>query len=63
MNHLMRRNAQSMKNCAASVATARYRPLMRSDGMPKSTPTAVAQTPPSSSDTTSGMPSMRTWKL
>ena len=38
VNHLMRRNAQSKKNCAASVATARYRPLMRSDGMPNSTP-------------------------
>src|ERR1041384_742004 len=41
VNHLMRRKAQSTKNCAASVATARYRPLMRSEGMPKSTPTTV----------------------
>ena len=63
VNHLMRRKAQSTKNCAASVATARYRPLMRSDGMPKSTPTTVAQTPPSSSAASSGMPSMRTMKL
>ena len=59
VNHLMRRNAQSVKNCAASVATARYRPLMRSDGMPNSTPTPVAHTPPKSSETSSGMPSMR----
>ena len=58
-----RRNAQSAKNCAASVATARYRPLMRSDGMPNSTPTTVASAPPSSSAATSGMPSMRTMKL
>ena len=63
VNHLMRRNAQSTKNCAASVATARYSPLMRSDGMPNSTPTTVAQTPPSSSEAISGMPSMRAWKL
>ena len=32
-------------------------------GMPKTTPTAVAQAPPSSSDSSSGIPSMRTWKL
>ena len=63
VNHLMRRKAQSQKNCAASVATARYRPLMRSDGMPNSTPTTVAQTPPISSEPISGMPSMRTAKL
>ena len=63
VNHLMRRNAQSVKNCAASVATARYRPLMRRDGMPNSTPTTVLQTPPSSSEAISGMPSMRAWKL
>ena len=59
----MRRNAQSQKNCAASVATARYSPLMRSDGMPNTTPTTVAQTPPSSSAASIGMPSMRTKKL
>ena len=63
VNQGTRRNAQSMKNCAASVATARYRPLMRSDGTPKSTPTTVAHSPPSSSAGTSGMPSMRTMKL
>jgi len=51
VNHLMRRNAQSMKNCAASVATARYRPLMRRLGMPNSTPTAVAIRPESTSTT------------
>ncbi len=63
VNHLMRRKAQSTKNCAAKVATARYSPLMRSDGMPNATPTAVAHRPPSSSDNSNGMPSMRTWKL
>ncbi len=63
VNHLMRRKAQSTKNCAASVATARYRPLMRSDGMPNTTPTSVAQAPPSSIEISNGMPSMRTWKL
>ena len=52
-----------MKNWAASVATARYKPLMRSDGMPNSTPTTVALKPPSSKATSSGMPSMRTMKL
>ena len=63
VNHLTRKKAQSTKNCAASVATARYRPLMRSEGMPKSTPTTVVQAPPSSSAASSGMPSMRTRKL
>ncbi len=59
----MRRNDQSTKNCAASVATARYKPLMRNDGMPNTTPIAVAHRPPSSSETISGMPSTRIWKL
>ena len=63
VNHWMRRKAQSVKNCAASVATARYSPLMRRLGMPNSTPITVAHRPPSSSDAISGMPSMRTWKL
>ena len=63
VNQPMRRKAQSVKNCAASVATARYRPLMRSDGMPNSTPITVADRPPSSIATISGMPSMRTMKL
>jgi hypothetical protein len=63
VNQRIRRNAQSTKNCAASVATARYRPLIRSDGMPKNTPTMVAKTPPRSNEATTGMPSMRTWKL
>ena len=34
------RTAQSMKNCAASVATARYRPLMRSSECRTATPTS-----------------------
>jgi hypothetical protein len=63
VNHLMRRKAQSVKNCAASVATARYRPLMRSDGMPNNTPNTVAITPPSRIAATTGMPSTRTKKL
>ena len=63
VNHLMRRNAQSQKNCAASVATARYRPLMRRLGRPKSTPTTVAHRPPSRMAATTGMPSMRIRKL
>ena len=63
VNQEMRRKVQSTKNCAASVATARYRPLIRSEGMPKSTPTSVAHAPPSSSANSSGMPSMRTMKL
>ena len=32
----------------------------RKDGMPNKTPTPVAQRPPSNSERTSGMPSMRT---
>ena len=36
---------------------------MRRRGMPNSTPTTVAQTPPSSSATISGMPSMRTMEV
>ena len=63
VSHLMRRKAQSQKNCAASVATARYRPRMRSDGMPKSTPTTVAHNPPSRMAATTGMPSTRARKL
>ena len=38
VNHLMRRNIQSLKNCAASVATARYRPLTRRLGRPNKIP-------------------------
>ena len=63
VNHLMRRKAQSQKNCAASVATARYSPLMRKDGMPNSTPTTVEHTPPSRMAMTGGMPSTRMKKL
>ncbi|MNV59022.1 hypothetical protein D3C71_1514220 [compost metagenome] len=55
--------SQSMKNCAASVATARYRPRMRRLGRPKITPNAIEHRPPPSSDSSSGMPSMRTCRL
>ena len=34
-----------MKNCAASVATARYSPLMRRLGIPKTIPTTVVINP------------------
>ncbi|MDT4834870.1 hypothetical protein FQZ97_685200 [compost metagenome] len=60
VNQPMRRNAQSQKNCAASVATARYRPLTRRLGMPKKMPTSVAKKPPESRAMITGMPSMRT---
>ena len=59
VNQPMRRNAQSQKNCAASVATARYNPLTRRLGIPKNIPTKVAKTPPESSASISGMPSTR----
>ena len=63
VNHLMRRKAQSQKNCAASVATAKYKPFTRKLGMPKNIPTNVEKKPPNSKATISGMPSMRTKKL
>ena len=63
VNHLMRRNIQSPKNCAASVATARYRPLTRKLGKPNRMPNAAAHSPPSSSAGISGMPGMRTKRL
>ncbi|MDT4855266.1 hypothetical protein FQZ97_896110 [compost metagenome] len=59
VNQPMRRKAQSQKNCAASVATARYRPFTRKLGMPKKIPTSVAKKPPESKAMISGMPSMR----
>ena len=37
---------QSIKNWAASVATARYRPRMRKLGRPNTTPTTMAHRPP-----------------
>jgi hypothetical protein len=45
VNHFTRANIQSVKNCAASVATARYRPLMRRLGIPKIIPSAAAMRP------------------
>ena len=63
VNQPMRRKAQSQKNCAASVATARYSPLTRRLGMPKNMPTTVAHRPPMSSAAMSGMPSKRTKAL
>ena len=59
VNQLMRLNAQSQKNCAASVATAKYKPLTRRLGMPKNMPTKVAKKPPAISATITGMPSIR----
>ena len=59
VNHLMRRNIQSAKNCAASVATARYRPLTRKLGRPNKMPNSMAHTPPSTSATISGTPGRR----
>ena len=59
VNQPTRRKAQSQKNCAARVATARYKPLTRKLGMPKTMPTSVAKKPPLSKATMSGMPSTR----
>ena len=59
VNQRMRKNIQSLKNCAASVATARYRPLTRRLGRPNRMPNTVAHRPPSNSAGISGMPGMR----
>ncbi|MOA25715.1 hypothetical protein D3C78_1464580 [compost metagenome] len=63
VNHLMRRNIQSLKNCAAKVATARYRPLTRRLGRPNRMPNSVAHSPPRIRVTISGMPGTRAKKL
>ena len=63
VNHCTRKKSQSAKNCAASVATARYKPLTRKLGRPKSMPNNMAQTPPKTNATIKGMPSIRTKKL
>ena len=63
VTHLARLVSQSMKNCAASVATARYRPRMRKDGRPNTMPNTIATSPPPSSETKSDMPSKRTCRL
>ena len=63
VNHLTRKKAQSQKNCAAKVATAKYKPFTRKLGMPKKMPTKVANTPPISKHRIKGMPSTRTKKL
>ena len=60
VNQLTRKKAQSQKNCAASVVTARYNPFTRKLGIPKNRPSKVAKKPPSSSAAISGMPSIRT---
>jgi len=60
VNQPTRKKAQSQKNCAAKVATAKYSPLTRKLGMPKNIPTRVAKKPPASKATIRGMPSMRT---
>ena len=59
VNQPMRRNAQSQKNCAAKVATAKYKPFTRKLGIPKKIPTNVAKKPPDSKAKMSGTPSMR----
>src|SRR5665647_2015436 len=63
VNHLTRRNIQSLKNCAASVATARYRPLTRKLGKPNRIPNALEHRPPRIRARSSGMPGTRTKKL
>ena len=60
VNQPIRLKAQSQKNCAAKVATARYKPFTRKLGTPKTMPTKVAKNPPDSSANITGMPSMRT---
>src|SRR3954465_12398195 len=46
VSHFTRRNLQSAKNWAASVATARYKPFTRRLGNPNRMPNAVAHRPP-----------------
>jgi len=48
--------SHSMMNCAASVAIARYSPLMRSEGKPTITPTSAVTTPPAGMPTQNGAP-------
>ena len=63
VNHLMRRNIQSLKNWAASVATAKYKPLTRKLGKPNKMPNAVAHKPPKIKAGISGIPGRRTKML
>ena len=63
VNHLMRKKAQSQKNCAANVATDKYKPFTRKLGIPKKMPTNVAKKPPTNNAATKGMPSKRTQQL
>ncbi|MNV72239.1 hypothetical protein D3C71_1653120 [compost metagenome] len=63
VNHLMRRNIQSLKNCAARVATARYSPFTRRLGSPNRMPKNVAHRPPRMSAGISGKPGSRMKKL
>ena len=46
----------SMMSCAARVAMARYRPLMRREGMPNRTPTSALVQPPARMPNQNGMP-------
>ena len=48
----------SMMSCAASVAIARYRPLMRSEGIPTSVPIAAAIRPPAGTAIQNGASSL-----
>ena len=47
----------SMIICAARVAMARYRPLIRRDGIPTIVPTSAAIMPPAGTATQNGMSS------
>ena len=47
VSHSQWRNTYSRMNCAARVAIARYKPLSRSDGMPKNAPTPAVTIPAS----------------
>ena len=48
----------SMMSCAASVAMARYRPLMRSEGIPTSAPISAAIRPPAGTAIQNGASSL-----
>jgi hypothetical protein len=50
----------SMMSCPARVAIARYRPLIRRDGMPTMAPTMAAMRPPSTRLTGHGHPNRTT---
>ena len=55
-----RLSAQSMMTCAASVAIARYRPLIRTDGSPNASPTTAVTHAASGTLNQNGMPALLT---